>query len=219
MPPVFNKQATLVLLGQFYVQALQDPQWVKTFLFPEDKQQKIQVGYSFGANRELVARMSVGGIELAIDACRLQFTPATIDSSGFDALSDLVGNFSRALPLTMLNAYGVNFGMLFSGNKRILSGNVPLMEIVGDNEHHGTLSFRYSVPYSDGILNATVFEETVDDIPRTRLDFNFHFKLNPNEKTPIMVLKNALIDGQLQQCFEHAKHIAESMFPEEMKNA
>jgi hypothetical protein len=208
----YEKHPLLVLIGAFNQQIMRNPPWIKNYLFPLSPQKEITVNMNlpiFGG--ELSSSMEIDGIRIVAESGKIQFTPKEFNVSGYNALSDVIVNLSSALPHTPLFAYGINCRFLESSSKAFFM-NKPLFKKLFEADYFDNyLKLEYAHNYKDSKMTVSVVEKKTEDLFQICYDFNFHFQLGENEKSPMMILKNRIIDGAIERYLNHAKEIAETI--------
>lgn len=206
----FEVHPLLVLVGAFNPQIMRNAPWIKNYLFPKSSQKEITVNMTVPLmGGELSSSMNIDGIKIVAESGKIQFTPREFNSSGYNALADVVVNLATALPHTPLSAYGINCRLMESPSKARLIKNVTIKRLLGTDFQDNYIKLEYASKYKAGQMTASVIERKVEDSFQIFYDFNFHFKIDESKKMPMMALKNAIIDGAIEEYLSHALKVAE----------
>ena len=200
----------LVLVGAFNPQIMRNAPWIKNYLFPRSSQKEIAVNMTVPLmGGELSSSMNIDGIKIVAESGKIQITPGEFNSSGYNALAGVVVNLATALPHTPLSAYGINCRLTECPSRARLIKNATIKRLLGTDFQDNYLKLEYASKYKAGQMTVSVVEKKGEESFRIFYDFNFHFKIDESKKMPMMVLKNAIIDGAIEEYLSHAREVAE----------
>ena len=205
----------LVLVGAFNSQIMRDPAWIKKYLFPQSNQKEIVVNMGIALiNNEISSSMKIDGIEVKVDPGKIQITPNDFSQSGYNAIADLVENLSATLPHTPLIAYGINCRLAEPIAKSILQRNRAIIRLSGDKSPCDYIKIERRQKYEKSLLTFSITEECKDEQFRLLYDFNFHFPTEKSKIAPMMLMKEAIIDGDIGKYLTYAYSVANSISSE-----
>lgn len=202
----------LVLVGAFNPQIMRNPQWIKNFLFPNSSQKNITVNMNLPLlGGELSSTMTIDGIRIQTEAGKVQIFPKEFTASGYKALAEVVVNLASALPHTPLVAYGINCRFGEVSSKPLLLKMAGVRRIFASDLTNDNLKLEYAINYKAAKMTVSVIENKMTDSFKISYTFNFHFQMDENEKSPMARLKEAILDGAIEDYLQHAHEVAESI--------
>ncbi len=208
----YESQPLLVLVGAFNPQIMRNAMWIKNYLFPKSSQKDVSVNMNIPLiGGDLSSSMTIDGISIHSELGKVQMTPKEFSTSGYNAIADVVVNLAAALPHTPLLAYGINCCLVESSSKAVLLKNTAIRKIIDTGLSDNTLKIESSCDYKGSKMNFYVKEEKVQESYKISYYFNFHFQMKEKEKSPMTVLKNAIIEGVIGESLDPDREVAEGI--------
>lgn len=208
----YENHPLLVLVGAFNPQIMRNPQWIKDYLFPKSLQKNTTVNLNLPLmGGELSSTMTIDGIRLQMEAGKVQIFPKEFSASGYQALSNVVVNLASALPHTPLLAYGINCRLVEYTTKPLLVKNAGLKKIFASELNSNYLKLEYANNYKTSRMTVSVVEDKMKDSYKISYGFNFHFQLPGDEKSPMSRMKEAILEGAIEEYLKHAREVAEGI--------
>ena len=205
----------LVLVGAFNSQIMRDPAWIKKYLFPQSNQKEIAVNMGIALiNNEISSSMKIDGIDIKVESGKIQITPNDFSQSGCNAIVELVENLSASLPHTPLIAYGINCRFTEPITKSILQKNKAIASFFENKSSCDYIKIERRQKYEKSLLTFSITEECKEKQFRLLYDFNFHFSIENSKTAPMMLMKDAIIDGDIGKYLTYARSVAESISSE-----
>jgi len=199
----------LVLLGGFNTQIMRDASWVKHFLFPLVKQDEITVNMGISLlNDEISSSMTIDDIRVDVGPGKIQITPSDLSLSKLDAIVDLIKNMASALPHTPLSAYGINFRFIEKLDKAVLKENSLLSMLFHNIPIPDSIKLEQQIKYDKSLMTFSLTENYDNGMPTLSYDFNFHFAIKSGELASMTLLKESIMDGDIEKYQTKAKSIA-----------
>lgn len=208
----YEAHPLLVLIGAFNPQIMRNAKWIKNFLFPKSSQKDISVNMTIPLiGGDLSSSMNIDGISIHSEVGKVQIIPKEFNVTGYNAIADVVINLATALPHTPLLAYGINCCLVESSSKAALLKNTAIRKIIDTELCDNNIKIESSCNYKASKMNFHVKEEKVQESYKISYFFNFHFQMDEKDKSPMTALKNAIIEGAIEDYLGHAREVAEGI--------
>ena len=206
-----NSHSLIVLVGAFNTQILRNPNWMKQYLFPESKQEQLEMKMNLEMfTEELTSVIEIDGIQIEVKSGRLAINPKELTPEYIDKVYDVLGNISATLPHTPMSAYGVNFCFIGESSKPFIWRKTNFDNfLLPQDKTEPTLEVKQQLQYEEHRVNFTISEKKASSQKyEERLFFNFHTPVNTSTKEAMdVLLKQRVIEQCMRFAEDHAKHV------------
>lgn len=202
-----QEKNVLVVVGGWNPQIVLNPTWLKKFLFPEQKEFKVE--FQVGPGQLPTLCVTASNLKISLPGSRLCFSQTGNEGPKFGMIQTVAYKLADFLPHTPVSAYGVNFVFETDiGKRSFMNQDTVLYKALTESgktitEEHS----RYSMSYGGALLNITARETTAETGSKSlELDFNFHRAIND-----LALLKAGLDETSIDEYFAYANDFAQQM--------
>jgi hypothetical protein len=154
------------------------------------------------------ASVEIDGIKIDVSPGRVKIQPSAYTKDFSNQIADVITNLATTLPHTPMTAYGINFIFSEKIKSPVLHKTRALDKLTCDIENSDSIRIANSCKCDDSQM-AFILEEKVKE-KTLKFDFNFHFTKFKDE-VPIIHLKNALIDGDIDKYFKKSQSFVDQI--------